>query len=384
MLANKVRIGFISEVSPFDRTYMSGTNFKICDSLMSIGCSIDWIRVSQSKSFRLCCSLIRKLTKFSQKKIDLVHSVIGSKLLQQSIDMSALSECDVLFAAFGSQYICNLKTKKPIIYLTDATFKLMIGYYYVHDLSKWSIAQGNKVEHKAFDNASAIIVASQWAAASAINDYSQSPSKVKVLEFGANVEDKDIIKKQFIYNGHLHLLFLGVDWKRKGGQIAVDACKWLNEHDIPSTLHIVGIKKLEDSIKSLPYIDYIGFLNKNIQEQYAMLVETIVKCHCLLLPTLQEAAGIAFCEASAYGLPCFSHLTGGVGNYVYNGRNGYLLPLGSTGADFGAKIKECLESGELKRMSETAKEVYKEKLNWNVWAEKVEVIINNVLRQQNG
>lgn len=102
----------------------------------------------------------------------------------------------------------------------------------------------------------------------------------------------------------------------------------------------------------------------------------------MLLPTLQEAAGIAFCECSAYGLPSFTHLTGGTGNYVYKRKNGYLLPLGSTGADFGAKIKECLESGELKKMSETAKDVYKEKLNWNVWATKVESVISNILEEK--
>ena len=69
---------------------------------------------------------------------------------------------------------------------------------------------------------------------------------------------------------------------------------------------------------------------------------------------------------------------------VYDGRNGYLLPLGSTGADFGAQIKACLESGELESMSVTARDVYREKLNWNVWSQKVEVIIRNILEEKNG
>lgn len=80
------------------------------------------------------------------------------------------------------------------------------------------------------------------------------------------------------------------------------------------------------------------------------------------------------CQWSAYLFPC----NGGVKNYVEDGRNGYLLPIGSTGADFGRKIKECLETGELGKMSETSKTVYKEKLNWDVWANKVEKIICNL------
>lgn len=381
MLDRKIKIGFISEVSPFDRTYMSGTNFKICESLSSLGYEIDWIRVRRSKQFLLYSNLIRRINKFRKNKIDVDHTILGSKLLSQAIDITALSKCDVLFTAFGSQYICKLHVEQPIISLTDATFHLMVGYYYTNKLCKWSVKQGNLVEQYAFDTSKAIVVASQWTANSLLKDYHQPLQKVHVVEFGANIDDKDIIKRQFSYNGHLHVLFLGVDWKRKGGQIAVDTCKWLNEHGVSATLHIVGIKDLDESILKLPYIDYIGFLNKNIPEQYAKLVEIIRLCHCLLLPTLKEAAGIAFCEASAYGLPSFSHLTGGTGNYVYDGRNGYLLPLGSTGADFGSKIKQCLESGELERMSITAKEVYKEKLNWHVWANKVEKIINDILKK---
>lgn len=297
--------------------------------------------------------------------------------------MKKVHECDILVAPFCSEALYSLKTEKPIIYLTDATFGIMVDYYF-KGLSNYAINQGNQVEQKAMDTATEIIVSSQWAANSAINDYHQEPSKVHVIEFGANIDDKDIIEKKFVYEGHLHLLFLGVDWKRKGGQIAVDACKWLNENRVPATLHIVGIRELDDSIKQLPYIDYVGFLNKNVPEEYNRLVQVIKKCHCMLLPTLAECSAIAFCESSANGLPVFSHLTGGVGNYIYNGRNGYLLPLGSTGADFGVQIKACLESGELERMSVTARDVYREKLNWNVWSQKVEVIIRNILEEKNG
>ena len=381
MLDKKIKIGFIGWYSPEDKKALSGTPHKISELLKAIGGDIRWIKVSESFKYRLYQKIVRQINKVFKSSIDCSHSVIGAQLQSLSIDKNEVNKCDILFAPFCSEALYSLKTDKPIVYLSDATFGIMVDYYF-KGLSKFAIKQGNKVEQKAMDRASEIIVSSQWAANSAINDYHQSPSKVHVVEFGANIDDKDIIERKFSYDGHLHLLFLGVDWIRKGGQIAVDACKWLNDQGVSTTLHIVGIKDLDESIKKLPNVDYIGFLNKNIPDQYDKLVEVIRKCHCLLLPTLAECSAIAFCESSANGLPVFSHITGGVGNYVYNGRNGYLLPLGSTGADFGAKIKACLESGELERMSVTAKDVYKEKLNWNVWAEKVEVIINNILQEK--
>jgi hypothetical protein len=176
------------------------------------------------------------------------------------------------------------------------------------------------------------------------------------------------------------VLFLGVDWKRKGGEIAVDAIKWLNENGIKSVLHIVGIQELDSSIANLPYVDNVGRLNKNDATQYNRLIELIKGSHCMLLPTMAECAGIAFVEASAYGLPSFTHDTGGVKDYVMNGVNGYTLPLGSTAEDFGRKIKECVQNGELGKMSETAIELYKSTLNWDNWAKEVTKVLMKVAK----
>lgn len=372
-----MKIGYINWYSPSDRKSSSGTTFKIFQELEIIGPEVVWIPVRRAGVFNMYTKFTRLLNKLCAKKIDATHSIIGAKMQSDTIDNRLVEKCDVLFAPFCSEGLYSLKTDKPIIYLSDATFAAMVGYYF-KNLSNWSISQGNKVEQRALDKSSAIIVSSEWAKRSVINDYHQNPDKVHVIEFGANIDDKDIIEKHYSYNGHLDILFLGVDWKRKGGRITVDACKWLNDNGVPSTLHIVGIRELDEKIKSLQYVDYIGFLNKNKPEQYSKLVEVIKKCQLMLLPTVAECAGIAFCEASAYGLPVFSHITGGTQNYVFDGKNGYLLPLGSAPSDFGKKIKECLESGELERMSETAKDVYRERLNWKVWGKKVKDILEEI------
>ncbi|GHV53963.1 hypothetical protein FACS1894181_17850 [Bacteroidia bacterium] len=199
-----------------------------------------------------------------------------------------------------------------------------------------------------------------------------------MVEFGDNLEEKDAIKPEKKEKHLLHLLFLGVDWQRKGGSIAIAACKELNQRGIFSILHIIGIKNLDKSIIEYPFVNNIGFLDKNKPEQYQILMENIHKCHCLLIPTMAECAGHVFCEASANGLPIFSHITGGTQNYVVDGTNGYLLPLGSTGIDFANKIAECYRSGELEKMSHTARQLYEEKLNWIIWSKKIKIIIESL------
>ena len=98
-----------------------------------------------------------------------------------------------------------------------------------------------------------------------------------------------------------------------------------------------------------------------------------------MLPTIAECAGIVFAESSAFGLPVFSHNTGGVSNYVQDGKNGYLLPLSSSAFDFANKIAECYNSGELNSMRVSCVEVYRDLLNWNVWQGKFEKIVKDLL-----
>lgn len=314
------------------------------------------------------------LAVFIGSKILRDHTINLATIESNSLKKKEIENCDVLFAPFASTALYSLKTDKPIIYLSDTTFSAMVDYYY-KGIASWNIKQANKIEKKALTKAAIVILSSEWAKQSAQSDYDIPNSKIRVLEFGANIDEKNIIPHQYSYNNHLNILFLGIDWIRKGGDIAVEATKYLNDNGIPSTLHIVGIRNLDNNIVNLPFVKNYGFLNKNNPDNYNQLVSIIQQSHCLLLPTKAECSAIAFCESSANGLPIFTYNTGGVSNYVENGKNGYMLPIGSSGHEFGKKISECFQSGELEKMSKTAVDVYNKKLNWTVWGYKFENIL---------
>ena len=64
---------------------------------------------------------------------------------------------------------------------------------------------------------------------------------------------------------------------------------------------------------------------------------------------------------------------------MQDGCTGRLLPLGSTGADFAEAIADAVRSGAIDRYSDNARALYKERLNWNTWGERVSVIINSIV-----
>ncbi len=377
MLSKKVKIGFINLNSPLDRKASSGTTFQMCQALKRIGADIVWLQPKHNFFYKLVNLFFKVLAVSTRSKILRDHTIPLAKIESKSLKKQDIENCDILFAPFASTALYSLKTDKPIIYLSDATFAVMVDYYF-KGLVSWNVKQANKIEQTALQKATHAIYASQWAYQSAIQDYNADKSIIHVVEFGANIDEKNLIPHQFIYNGQLDLLFLGVDWIRKGGDIAVEATRYLNDKGIPTTLHIAGIQNLDNNIANLPYVKNYGFLNKNNPNDYNQLVSIIQQSHCLLLPTNAECAGIVFCESSANGLPIFTYKTGGVSNYVENGKNGYMLPIGSSGQEFGKKIYECLQSGELEKMSKTAVDAYNEKLNWTVWGQKIEYIIESL------
>lgn len=264
-------IGYISDCSPDDKKASSGTNYKVCEQLRKIG-EVQWIPAKPVLSYRLLELALKAILKPFHKNISLGFTWIGTKLLSYSVDTNSFAKCDVLFYFFGSSRLAtvkNLKEYPPIVYLSDATFPAKINYYPPFcNLLKWNKHQGYQIEKAGLDKASAIIFSSHWAAQSAVVTLKQPQEKIHVLPFGANIDEKDIISHTYKYDGHLHLLFLGVEWGRKGGDIAIDACRWLNKHNVKATLHIVGIRNLNDEIKKFPFVDNVGFLNKNISEEY--------------------------------------------------------------------------------------------------------------------
>lgn len=134
------------------------------------------------------------------------HIITLTRIESKSLRKANIENCDIIFAPFASTSLYSLKTEKPIIYLSDTTFAAMVGYYY-KDIPSWNIKQANKIEEKALNKAKAVILSSEWAKKSVQTDYNISQSKIHILEFGANIDEKNIIPRQYSYNNHLNILF---------------------------------------------------------------------------------------------------------------------------------------------------------------------------------
>lgn len=366
-MERKIVVGYVCDSNPFtDKTSWSGLNYKIRESIENAGCKVVWLSCRPNGKLAKLCRLWNEWVHGRSTMFE--HTRFFFRLRARAIDQTMIEQCDVLFFPRGAQTMKYLKCDIPFIYYSDATFQLLCGYYW-EPLTKWQYCIGNSLESYAIKNSCINIRASHWAAKSVICDYGYDMAHTYVLGFGANIEDSDMKPVEpYSGQGRLNILFSGVDWKRKGAEIAIRTVELLNEKGIEARLYLVGMRSIPEPYQNNPFVENVGYLNKSVPQQYDRYVQTVKKCHLFLLPTQAECAGIVFGECSAYGIPIYTYDTGGIGDYVINEQNGYRLSVTAGPVEFAEKIISTLSVDKQQSLHEGCLRAYREKLSWKVWS----------------
>ena len=308
--------------------------------------------------------------------------ILKSYARQVSKALSSL-DIDLVFSP-GILPIVYLETRKPIVFWSDATFMSMLDFYpSFTNICGRSIKNGYLTEKFALEKCALAIYASEWAANSAIEYYGINKSKVKVVPFGANI-DYYPTKKEVgnIINSRSQnkckLLFIGIEWKRKGGEIAYRVVKKLNAKGIKAELRVVGcVPNLRNKDKD--FIRCYGFLRKSNKEELAKLNRLISESHFLILPTQAEAYGLVLCEANAFGVPCIATDVGGIPTIIKNDLNGRIFVKDSKVDDYCEYIKSLIADYQrYKKMALSSYDEYTSRLNWQVAGKSVRELLNDI------
>jgi glycosyltransferase involved in cell wall biosynthesis len=298
-----------------------------------------------------------------------------SRVFQPRVDSS---NCDLIFAPLASVELASIQPDVPVVYLSDITWAKIIDYYpATSNLSKWTQREGFQIETQAMQRADALIFPSKWAADSAVDEHGINPSRVHVIAYGANFAREDVPSLEealkHSINGHVNLLWVGVNWKRKDGKLAFDCLTQLLAMGVSASLVICGC--VPPTGFEHDRVHVVPFLDKNRPDQRKQLSDLYLQANFLLFPTLAEAVGVVTCEASAHGLPSLVRDTGGSGSVVAEGRNGFLMPYDADGAAYAAVIKRLSDAPEqYTALVRGSRQEYEQRLNWDSWGEAVKPI----------
>ncbi|HLN56839.1 MAG TPA: glycosyltransferase family 4 protein [Bacteroidales bacterium] len=170
------------------------------------------------------------------------------------------------------------------------------------------------LEKQAYRNASLVFTMSSNISRSLVQDYGCDPSKVVCVYGGSNVSISDRHFDEERYS-RKNILFVGVDWERKGGPVLVEAFRQVLKVHPDATLSIVGCKPE----LNVPNCRVMGKLDLDEVKLY------LGKASVFCLPSRLEPFGIAFLEAMALKLPVVATTIGSIPDFIHEGRNGYLV-----------------------------------------------------------
>ncbi|MCX6054727.1 MAG: glycosyltransferase family 4 protein [Chloroflexi bacterium] len=223
-------------------------------------------------------------------------------------------------------FAMDMTSKIPCIISTDIT---PIQYDLISELyGQKAVHQGiiqklkYQVNRKVFHRAAHMVAWSSWVRDSLLTDYGLSEDKVSVIPPGIDLEAWRP-GERFLQppTGPIKILFVGGDFKRKGGNILLEAYRMLDPSKVE--LHLVT----QEPVPHVPGIHIYHGLKPNSSE----LIRLYRECHLFVLPTLAEAFGIAAIEALSSGLPVIASRVGGLVDIIDEGKNGFLVPAGDAG-----------------------------------------------------
>ncbi|WP_081966334.1 glycosyltransferase family 4 protein [Bifidobacterium pullorum] len=361
-----MKIAVLSRKSISDVSQWSGSIHFLCKALSSEHEIIPVVVPELHKK------IIQKIVYYlSLKRIKRsnIYLFIDKLLIKNKL---AKIEYDYIFAPAASDLVASggIPSSDKIIYLSDATYHLMVDYYFFNE-SKYDINNGNYLECKCLNRSNYIIECSEWAAKDVKEFYRVNSDKITVLPLFSYMSDEYVpvpYEKMLDKTKHnIQLLLVGVDWYRKGIDIAIDTVNYLNNSNsnIKYVLNIVGVDCRSVNLPN--YIRVWGRLNKDIPKQKQQLIELYNTSDIFILPTRAECAGIVFSESSMFGLPVVTFDTGGIASYVRNNYNGFRLNVNASYKEFAEKIKFLSKPNELYKFSMNARHMYESILNQTTW-----------------
>ena len=256
----------------------------------------------------------------------------------------------------------------PFVTLNDYTM-VLANKYIDFSTPQSQMKQWLKLEKDVYKNAKFIFATSDNTRKSFINDYGMESKKVITVRYGVTLNYSPKSRKDYDTNT---ILFIGKNFKRKGGFVLLEAFKKVREEINDAELIIAGVQKDvlkigQSGVNALGYVD-----NKTINKLYE-------KASVFVMPSLCEPFGLVFLEAMGHKLPCIGTTIDAMPEIIEDGITGFLVPPNNA-EQLSKKIITLLRNPALcaSMGSEGFKQLNKN-ISWNDFGEKIDYYLKQCL-----
>jgi glycosyltransferase involved in cell wall biosynthesis len=257
-----------------------------------------------------------------------------------------------------SLYDAHLPGVPHFVY-TDHTHLANLGYP-SFDRRQLAAPDWIACERTIYHNATLNFVMGGHVARSLVLDYGVAAERAVTVFAGSNVDPEPAPLDNADFTNRT-ILFVGIDWERKGGPVLLDAFARIATRVPDARLVIAGCTPRVTH----PRIEVRGKLPRD--EVKALLRRAAVLC----LPTRMEPFGIAPIEAHHHGLPVVATRLGAIPDMVLDGESGHLVAPDDPAALADALCDLLLDPAKCRRFGERGRAHVCEHFTWDATGRKI-------------
>jgi glycosyltransferase involved in cell wall biosynthesis len=213
-------------------------------------------------------------------------------------------------------------------------------------------------EQRFYNSLSHIFTMSERARDSLINDYSLSAQDVTTVGGGGHFRVPP--PTDWRLPSDARILFVGRDWRRKGGDVLLEAFREVRNRLPKCEMVVVGTRNVavEEGVTVLGEVASRDELSK-----------LYMRASLVCLPSRYEPYGFAAIEGMAHGVPCV--VSTAIDDTIVDEHSGLRVPVGDASALAHALLRILTDPVEAHRMSVAGLNKVENELNWDAVAARV-------------
>lgn len=259
-----------------------------------------------------------------------------------------------IFQDCSANYVLFLAKEKPEMFRKSN---------FSHCKLKW-IEKRAIMELDYFKSCSGIFTLSHWLVDDLVNRLGIPAEKVHYAGSGINVDYETTDKSERKGN---KILFVGIDFKRKGGYLVVEAFKILRKRMPDAELYVAGPRTNPIREKISGY----HFMGRCDRHKLNVLYN---KCDVFAMPSYFEAFGIVFAEALCFGLPCLGRRCCEMPYIIKEGETGELIDDDNV-ETASQKLYNLLTDSRYKQNVKQRQHYFINEYSWDKVAERINKVI---------
>lgn len=238
------------------------------------------------------------------------------------------------------------------------------------DREKLNAEKWISLEKSIYEQASIVFTRSTNISQSLIEQYGIAEDKIRCIYVGINSNGTSKRRSKDNYRAE-NILFVGIDWERKGGPILLEAFQSVLTSHPDAHLTIIGASPEIEN----PNCHAVGLVPVDNVDQYYR--DASIFC----LPTLREPFGVVFVEAMTYQLPIVATNIGAIPDFVVDNYNGYLVEPRDVNALTNALLNLLDDSEKRFTFGQRSCQIAREKYNWQQVGAAARQVILTVISQ---